>query len=488
MRYPSFIAEMALPENRARLRAGVVSGYGLVAAFTLLLLGANLTGLLPLRPALWAMAGIKLVTNTATWFSLKRERWVLEVSGLNVAADVLVMTGAVYWTGGQLSPLTGIYLIEVTVMALLSNLGITVLVASGAFGAYTLLSVLSWGGVIAQVAPPLGIARPVSVSFLVLDLVWNALLLGAATGFTSTILRRLRARERDLHARSAELVDAERLKSQFMANISHELRTPIHGILGVSDLLAGEVYGPCTEKQGEAIRTAQRSARELLERIEDLLQMSLADAGKLRFRSEELPVRGTVRQAVAACRPMFERKQISIRSVVPDSLGKITTDRAKLNQVLLEMIANAVKFTPEKGSIRLRGFRDPQGWLCLSISDSGRGIPEEEKGRIFDDFRQADGSATRSEGGMGVGLGLVRRLLDLMGGRVQVESSLGYGSTFTIKLPPEPPEPSGEIRIPSGELAAAVRGDEPSGVGGGDGVEEEMAKREGGDGLEGGDG
>jgi len=439
VRYPSFIVEMGLEANRPRLWQGIGSGYAMVASFATLLLAANLFELIPWRWELWAMVVFKLVTNTAALVSLRARRAVLEISGLNVFADVLVMTGAIYWSGGQLSPLAGIYIIEITVIALLTNLGITVLVAAGAFFFYALVAVATHVGAIAQYTPPLGLARPIDVRYLIFDLAWTAFLLGVATVITSIVLRRLRVHERALKQRTAEVLEAGRLKSQFMANISHELRTPIQGILGVADLVQTEVYGPVNETQKKAQRSIKRSALSLLEMIEDLLKLAMADAGQLQFKPQTVDVRDTISQAVASTRWMLETKSLSISVHSEPEVGTVVTDRGKLNQVLIHLISNAVKFTHAQGQVLLRASVDGDGWLSLAVTDTGVGIPEEHRQSIFEDFRQVDGTAERAEGGMGIGLGLVRRLIKLMGGEVRLSSTVGEGSTFTVRLPPEPP-------------------------------------------------
>ncbi len=440
MRYPAFIAEMAQEKNRSRLWAGIWSGYALVGSFSLLLLLANLLHFIPWRWELWAMAGAKLLTNTAALASLRSRKAVLEFSGLNVAMDVLVMTGAIYWSGGQLSPLGGIYIIEITVIALLTNLGITVLIAGAALVLYGAMALATYLGVLPQCPAPQGLSSAPGLSYVIIDLLWNVCLLGVATIFTSIVLRRLRAKEHALQRKTAEVIEAGRLKSQFMANISHELRTPIQGILGVADLVHNEVYGPVTENQKKAQRSIKRSAQALLDMIEDLLKLSMADAGHLDYKPQPVDIAETIEQAAASTRWMLEQKDQTLSLDLDTDVGEVVTDRGKLNQILIHLITNAVKFTPEGGQVLLTARRGEDRWLSIAIMDTGVGIPNEEHDRIFEDFRQVDGTAERSQGGMGVGLALVKRLLGVMGGEVKLSSTLGEGSTFTVRIPPEPPK------------------------------------------------
>lgn len=444
MRYPAFIKDMGVENARPRLLSGIASGYLLAAAFAALLAAATALDLLPCRWELWALLALKIVTNTLAWAGVRRQVLALELTGLNTVSDLLVMTGAVYFTGGQASPLTGIYIIEITVIALLANLGVTVMVASMAVLTYSAMAITTHLGVLVQQAPPLGVSNSMTTGYLVLDLLWMTLLVGVATFFTSTILRKLREREGALSEHTAALLEAGRQRSQFMANISHELRTPIQGILGVADLVETEIYGPASEEQKKAQRSIKRSARTLLDMIEDLLKISMSDAGQLRFDPQPVQIPETIAQTVASTQWMLQTKELTLATTVGDDVGEIKTDRAKLNQILIHLVSNAVKFTPQGGQVILRAWMDEESWLCISLTDTGVGIPDQEHEHIFEDFRQVDGSPERMVGGMGVGLALVRRLVTLMGGEIKLRSTVGEGSTFTLRLPVEPPPPTSQ--------------------------------------------
>ncbi len=435
MRYPSYIAEMGLPSSRPRLQMSVRSGYILVSAFGLLTVAAHVCGLAPFHAWLYALVAFKLATNTAAAIALKTNRFALDASGLNVAADLLAMTGGIYFTGGVMSPLFPIYVIEITVVALLANLGITILIATMAWVLFSAMSILVHVGVLHSWPPPFAATASASTAYVIIAIGFSAFVLGVPTFFTARILRALRVKQSALEAKTVALVDAGREKSQFMANITHELRTPIHGICGLSDLVEAGIYGAVTPKQREATQGIKRSARSLLQLIDDLLELSRADAGKLAYRADWVDVTELVPNVVATARWMQGTKDLRIEVMTAPDVPKVFTDPRKLNQVLLNLLANAVKFTPEGGTISVFTRVGDGGRVVFAVEDSGIGIPSEERGKIFDEFRLVAGSAERRFGGAGLGLALVKRLCSVMDGTIDVESAEGEGSTFTFTLP-----------------------------------------------------
>lgn len=438
MRYPAFIAELGTEGFRRRLLLGVWSGYFLAATFLGLAAFANLQGLVPYSPWFYVLVAIKLVTNTLALWSLRTNFHVLDLSGLNVVADIVVMTGAIYLTGGVLSPLLPVYVIEIAVIALLSNLGTTLLVAAGALALYAAMGILVQLHVLSAWPPPVAWSHGVTPSYLVTALIYAAVVLGVPTFFTAAILHQLKARERALEQQTRQLIEAGREKSQFMANITHELRTPIHGIVGLVGLVEEGIYGPTTDKQLSAMSDVRQSAKALLRLIDDLLDLSHADAGKLELEPSEIELPEVLESVVSSIRWMQGKKALDLSLELAPDLPRITTDRRKLVQIVLNLLANAVKFTPEGGSVRLSSRRDGDRVL-VAVSDTGIGIPAGEVEHIFDEFRQVDGSTSREFGGVGLGLALVRRLSDLLGGEVRVQSEVGAGSTFTLDLPLAPP-------------------------------------------------
>lgn len=438
MRYPAFIAELGTEGYRRRLLLGVWSGYFLAAVFLGLALFANLQGLVPWSPWFYALVVTKLGSNTAAWLSLKKNFLALEISGVNVAVDLLVMTGAIYLTGGVLSPLLAIYVIEISVIALLTNLGTTLLVALSTIVLYAAMAILVHVQILPAWPPPVAWSRGVTTGYVVTALAYAAFVLGVPTFYTASILRQLNRQQRALERRTEQLIEAGRQKSQFMANITHELRTPIHGILGLVGLVEEGIYGPVTDKQTDAMRDVKLSAKNLLRLIDDLLELSHADAGKLEFVPSDVDLLEVMEGVVSSVRWMLGTKPLDVSLDVAAGLPSIRTDRGKLVQVVLNILANAVKFTPEGGSVAVSARRDDDH-VVVVVKDNGVGIAPAELLHIFDEFRQVDGTASREFGGVGLGLALVKKLCDVLGGSVHAESEPGVGSTFTVTLPLAPP-------------------------------------------------
>ena len=436
MRYPAFLAEVALPQNRKNLRFSIASGYGTAMVFGLLGLGARAFGLFPFLWPLCSLVGFKLATNTLSYLSLRYEILVLEMAALNVAADLLVMTGAVYFTGGPESPLFAIYGIEISVVALLTNRGTTVLVGTSAMALYGAMVLLVRSHVIPALPTPATTVGGITGGYVIILLLMVIIVLGVPTFYTAAILKVLRDKERALEERNRELVEASKHKSQFMANVTHELRTPIHGICGLSDLVSTGIYGPVTEKQKDAQQKIKRSAQSLLGLIDDLLQLARSDAGKITFTISRVDLGELLPSVVANVKWMQGTKgQQRVDLEMEEGLPPIYTDRGKLTQILINLLANAVKFTPDGGVIALRARASGADAVELSVEDTGVGIPATELTKIFEAFHQVDATAEREYGGAGLGLSLVLRLVEVMGGRVHVESVEGKGSTFTVTLP-----------------------------------------------------
>jgi signal transduction histidine kinase len=437
MRFPSFIAEMGDPRFRPRLVLSVKTGYLTVLGWAVIGLLCDRLHVIHFQRAFLVPMLVKLATNTAAAIALRLDKGTLETATLNVATDMFVMTAVIYFTGGELSPAFSIYLIEITVVALLGNVGVTVLCAAGAIVTYSAMAILVRTGVLPPTQPPVVFAGGLNTGYLVADLVYAAFVLGVPTLYTARILQDLRSKQQSLRLRTQQLVEAGQQKSQFMANVTHELRTPIHGICGLSDLLESGIYGPVTAKQKDAQQSIKRSARSLLALIDDLLELSRVDAGKLELRPEPVDVAELVATVVAAARWMVGTKSLTVDTEVEQGLPGVTTDPRALKQVLLNLLSNAAKFTPEGGRIVVRARREGEGGVRLEVQDSGIGIAPEDQARIFEEFRQLDGSAERQYGGVGLGLAVVRRLTEAVGARVQLRSEKGEGATFAVVVPRE---------------------------------------------------
>jgi len=233
---------------------------------------------------------------------------------------------------------------------------------------------------------------------------------------------------------TASLEKANRLKSEFVATMSHELRTPLNVILGFNDLLRDGEYGEMAPGQVEVCNKIEQSGWNLLDLINSTLDLSRLEQGKLEIACRETGLRRLLGQLRSEVEPLLERNpQVRLVWDVPVDLPEIRTDPAKLKVVLKNLLTNAIKFTDD-GSVTLAVAAD-NGAVQLSVGDTGEGIPADQLGAIFEPFRQVDGSATRRHEGVGLGLHIVRRYVELLGGQVSVESTLGGGSTFRVTLP-----------------------------------------------------
>jgi signal transduction histidine kinase len=240
--------------------------------------------------------------------------------------------------------------------------------------------------------------------------------------------------EERVRARTAELETANQAKSQFLANMSHELRTPLNAIIGFSALLAEGVPGALTAKQRRHVGHIQTSGQHLLAVINDILDLSKVEAGKLALRLQPVEVGEVVRDSLTLVQGEATARGLRLASTVPTGLRPALADPVRLKQILSNLLSNAVKFTPDGGAITI-GAREENSGLAVWVQDTGVGIAPEDQERIFREFEQADNSLGRQHQGAGLGLALTRKLVELHGGRIRVESAPGQGSTFTLTLP-----------------------------------------------------
>ncbi|MBR9988918.1 MAG: PAS domain-containing protein [Gemmatimonadetes bacterium] len=245
----------------------------------------------------------------------------------------------------------------------------------------------------------------------------------------------LEERNRRLEWQSFELQKASRLKSEFLANMSHELRTPINVILGYTSLIRERIYGALTDQQDEALTKTYTTSQHLLELINDILDLSKIEAGKMPLHVEPVFVAEVIAEVSEAVQSMLHGSNLTFESDVSKELPTIRTDRTKLKQVLLNLLSNAIKFTQD-GAVRIKAAPlESRRGVQIVVADTGIGIKPEDLGAIFEDFRQIDQSHTREYGGTGLGLSITKKLLTLLEGEVVVESTYGSGTCFTIDLP-----------------------------------------------------
>ncbi len=244
----------------------------------------------------------------------------------------------------------------------------------------------------------------------------------------------LAERNRRLEWQSRELEKASRLKSEFLASMSHELRTPINAVLGYTSLMREEIYGKLTDKQKGGLDKVNTASQHLLDLINDILDLSKIETGKMPVYLEEVEVRQSVNELLEAVEPLAREKGLELRIDAEEKMPPLFTDRTKLKQILLNLLSNAIKFTGE-GSVTLEAKRASDDRIMISVTDTGIGIKSEDLETIFDDFRQVDQSPTREYGGTGLGLSITRKLVALLDGDIRVDSTYGEGSAFFIELP-----------------------------------------------------
>jgi len=237
----------------------------------------------------------------------------------------------------------------------------------------------------------------------------------------------------EIQEKSRQLEIASQHKSQFLANMSHELRTPLNAILGYTEMMADGLYGDIGVKAQGVLERVQSNGRHLLGLINDVLDLSKIEAGQLVLAVEPYSVADMVGTVVAATESLARAKGLALETAVAAGLPTGTGDARRLSQVLLNLVGNAIKFT-DQGSVEIRAARR-DGFFELGVVDTGLGIKPEDQARIFDEFQQVDDTSTRKKGGTGLGLSISRKIVELHGGRITVESTVGKGSTFTVIIP-----------------------------------------------------
>ncbi|NTU81459.1 MAG: response regulator [Chloroflexales bacterium] len=264
----------------------------------------------------------------------------------------------------------------------------------------------------------------------------RAQLMAQVQGERELLAQRVAERTAALRLANAELARAARLKDEFLANMSHELRTPLNAILGRSELLYEQIYGPLTEKQAQALTSIDASGRHLLSLINDILDLSKVEAGKVELQLTGVDVDLVCQQSRQLVVERATRKRIALSTTLDPQVVTVQADERRLKQILVNLLTNAVKFTPEGGQVGLEVQGDPaQQTATFTIWDTGIGIAPEDQGRLFQPFVQLDSALNREYTGTGLGLALVRRLAELHGGSVALESTTGQGSRFSVRLP-----------------------------------------------------
>jgi signal transduction histidine kinase/HAMP domain-containing protein len=238
----------------------------------------------------------------------------------------------------------------------------------------------------------------------------------------------------EIAEKSRQLEVANRHKSEFLANMSHELRTPLNAVIGFSEVLTEQMFGEVNAKQAEYLQDILASGRHLLSLINDILDLSKVEAGRMELELTDFHLPQAIDNAVTLVRERATRRGIRVEVAVDERLGTLRGDERKIKQVLLNLLSNAIKFTPEGGRVEIRAAA-ADGLARVSVSDTGVGIAPEDQEAVFEEFRQVGGDSAKKHEGTGLGLTLSRKFAELHDGKISVESKVGQGSTFTFTLP-----------------------------------------------------
>jgi signal transduction histidine kinase len=237
----------------------------------------------------------------------------------------------------------------------------------------------------------------------------------------------------EIGQKSQQLEVASQHKSQFLANMSHELRTPLNAVLGYTELILDSIYGEVPEKARTTLERIQSNGRHLLGLINDVLDLSKIEAGQLTLSLTDYSIKGVVHNVYGAVESLATSKNLALKVELPKDLPPAHGDERRLTQVLLNLVGNAIKFT-DTGEVAIR-TSIANGSFTVAVHDTGPGIAERDQGKIFEEFQQADSSITKQKGGTGLGLAIAKRIIEMHGGRLWVQSELGHGSTFAFTVP-----------------------------------------------------
>jgi PAS domain S-box-containing protein len=247
--------------------------------------------------------------------------------------------------------------------------------------------------------------------------------------------QQLRRKNLELERETRRAIAASKMKSEFLANMSHELRTPLNGIIGFTEMLHDEVVGPVPPEHKEYLADILASAKHLLQLINDILDLSKIEAGKMEFQPEDIDLSDIVGEVCTILKSLSEKKQLRLEVELDSQSRLVHLDPRKLKQVLYNYLSNAIKFTPEGGKIQIRTRREDMETFRIEVADTGIGIKPEALKDLFVEFQQLDSSASKRYQGTGLGLALTKRIVETQGGSVGVESTEGQGSTFHAILP-----------------------------------------------------
>lgn len=272
---------------------------------------------------------------------------------------------------------------------------------------------------------------------LVLDKIMNLDMQLAIDTYIHSYHAALEEKVRLTEIQNKKIEAANRAKSEFLANMSHELRTPLNAIIGFSEVLRDKLCGDLNKEQMEFVTDIHSSGEHLLQMINDILDLAKVESGKLELKYEEFEIGGAIDAVLTTLKGLAHKKSLSIETILHDPVDRLCADLIKFKQMLYNLLSNAIKFTPENGkiAIRTKSFKNGRGFIEVRVTDTGIGIAPEDYSKIFEEFKQVDSSYSRKYEGTGLGLALTKKLVELHGGKIGFESTVGAGSTFYFTLP-----------------------------------------------------
>ena len=267
-------------------------------------------------------------------------------------------------------------------------------------------------------------------------------------------------RNEELSAKNTEIEKAYKVKSDFLSSMSHELRTPLNSIIGFSSVLLGPSGDPLTPDQEMALQKVLKNGKHLLQLINDILDLSKLESGRMVLSVESEDVTSIVSNCVLIVEPLIQQKKLTLTQEIQPNLPTLTSDIVKVRQILVNLLSNAAKFT-EKGGITVKVSQQPDGMVTFAVKDSGIGIEKKNFADVFEEFKQVDSSSTRKYKGTGLGLPIARKLARMLGGDLTLESEYGHGSTFTLTIPPTLPQQPPLVPPKPSERPAMAREERP---------------------------
>lgn len=433
MRLPQFLRDLQREGNRSQYINAVTSTAIIFAGLFLLVLIMYSWNIFTSFQFI-VLTGFVFVKIPALLYLRKNiMRWEGVVFPLffNIFLNLTGFTIIVYFTGPFTSHFFALYLIHVMVVALYYNLESALVVSALTTLCYGSMKWLVYLRLIPFPSPFLGedILERIHPRYIVGVTVLLFALMCVVSVLAFYINRRLRESEREARKLS-------RVKEEFFTRVTHEFRVPLHGILGLLTLLKEGVYGSVAPQQRGALDMMGKSSQSLLELVNDLLDLSKLSSGKMDVLMERVSIFDVLNNVSSIAVPLAREKGLSFVTDVPEGLPALATDRVKLHQILTNLVGNAIKFT-EIGSVTIR-TRASETTVSISVEDTGIGIENKNLPQLFDEFSQVGRTSDTKKKGSGLGLSISKRLAELLGGQISVQSTPGRGSVFTLTLPLSP--------------------------------------------------